>query len=146
MRNLTLAIVLLITSSLSAAELPEWMAGTWRAESDGTQMEEHWTSAAGGMMLGLHRDVRPNGKGFFEFLRIQQKDGVVTYLAMPGGKPATAFPLKSMTDSKVVFENLQHDFPQRIIYWRDGAQLCARVEGKMKEKEESESWCWVKVK
>jgi len=125
-----------------AAEMPSWMQGSWRAESHGTRMEEHWTSAGGGVMLGMHRDVDPKGKFAFEFLRIEQKDGSLVYLAMPSGRPATPFPLKSNTADKVIFENLQHDFPQRIIYWRDGRKLCGRVEGTIGGKEESEQWCW----
>ena len=30
-----------------------------------------------------------------------------------------------------VFENLAHDFPQRVIYRRCGEDLCARIEGAM---------------
>src|SRR4051812_34655810 len=108
-----------------AAEMPSWMQGSWRAESHGTRMEEHWTSAGAGVML-----------------RIEQKDGSLVYLAMPSGRPATPFPLKSITAGKVIFENLRHDFPQRIIYWRDGKKLCGRVEGTIGGKEESEECCW----
>ena len=93
-------------------------------------------------MLGTHRDIRPGGKVFFEFLRIEVRDGVLTYVAQPKGAPPTAFPLKSLSASRVVFEDLKHDFPQRIIYWRDDRALCARVEGTLKGKEESEQWCW----
>ena len=43
-----------------------WMAGTWVGEQDGTRMEELWMKPAGGLMLGLHRDVSASGdKAFF---------------------------------------------------------------------------------
>lgn len=135
MKNTVFALIL-------AANLPTWMTGSWQLKTAGVTMEEHWTSADGGVMLGMHRDVMKDGKTSFEFLRIEQKDGALVYLAMPGGKPATPFPLKSSTDSRIVFENLTHDFPQRIIYWRDGKKLCARVEGTIGGKEEAEEWCW----
>ena len=93
-------------------------------------------------MLGMHRDVRPDKKTSFEFLRIEKRGDTLVYLAMPGGQPPTEFPLKSSDASEIVFENLSHDFPQRILYWRKGAQLCARVEGLMGGKESSEQWCW----
>ena len=138
----TLVLLLMTASPAAAAELPHFMTGTWSAAVDGVRMEEHWTTGDGNLMLGLHRDVRPNGRVFFEFLRVEVRDGVPAYIAQPGGRPATVFPMKSMTDSRVVFENLQHDFPQRIVYWRDGARLCARVEGPMEGKEVSQQWCW----
>ena len=122
------------------------MSGWWASESNGVRMEEVWTTSAGNVMLGLHRDVKPNGKASFEFMRIEAKDGKVVYQAQPGGRPATPFALKSETASRVVFENLGHDFPQRIIYWRSGGRLCARVEGTINGKEESEEWCWKRVK
>ena len=124
---------------------PVWMAGWWASESNGVRMEEVWTDAGGGVMLGLHRDAKPNGKVSFEFLRIEKKDGTLVYQAQPGGRPPTPFTLKSETETRVVFENLKHDFPQRIIYWRDGDKLCARVEGPISGKEESEQWCWNRV-
>ena len=51
-----------------------------------------------------------------------------------------------MTATRVVFENLSHDFPQRIIYSRKGKQLCARIEGTLQGKEEGEEWCWDKAR
>jgi hypothetical protein len=129
----------------AAVALPAWMSGSWSGAIDNVQMEEHWTAPGGGVMLGMHRDV---GKSVeFEFLRIEmQKDGTLVYLAQPFGKPATPFPLKSSTDARVVFENAKHDFPQRIIYWRKDAQLCARVEGTIGGKQESQEWCWTRMK
>jgi Domain of unknown function (DUF6265) len=119
------------------------MAGSWTGESGGVEMEEHWTSAAGGVMLGMHRDLKPNGRTAFEFLRVeQQKNGTLVYQAMPMGRPATPFKLKTITSSRVVFENLEHDFPQRIIYWRDREKLCARVEGTIQGRVELEEYCW----
>jgi hypothetical protein len=40
----------------------------------------------------------------------------------------------------VVFENEAHDFPQRVIYRREGDRLLARIEGKIGGKERSADW------
>ena len=140
--NTLLLIALLLTTPAAAEEFPSWMTGTWTATVDGVRMEEHWTDAGGNLMLGLHRDIRPNGKVFFEFLRIEKRDGKLAYVAQPGGRPATVFPLQRAEASRITFENRQHDFPQRVIYWRDGTRLCARVEGSIDGKEQAEQWCW----
>lgn len=134
--------VLLASSAAAADDFPSWMSGSWAATVDGVRMEEHWTTAAGNVMLGLHRDVKPNGSTFFEFLRIEKRDGALAYVAQPGGRTPVAFPLKELTAARVVFENLQHDYPQRVIYWRDGGRLCARTEGPRRGNEASEQWCW----
>lgn len=127
------------------AVLPTWISGWWAGDIDGVRMEEVWTTPANGLMVGMHRDVL-GGKVAFEFLRIEQRDGSLVYKAMPGGRPATDFPLKSATDKKIIFENPKHDFPRRIIYWREGDKLCARVEGTMQGKEAGEQWCWSRLK
>jgi hypothetical protein len=138
------SVLVLLAASATAADLPKWMAGSWKSVAGPTKMEEHWTTPDGDVMLGIHRDVRTGGKTSFEFLRIERKEGQLVYLAMPGGRPATPFPLKTITETRVVFENPQHDFPQRIIYWREGEKLCARVEGTIRGEAESEQWCWVR--
>jgi hypothetical protein len=120
-----------------------WLAGSWSGDSGGIQMEEHWTAPRGNPMVGMHRDVGKGRTMLFEFLRIEQKGDQIVYLSMPNGRsPATAFPLKELSGTRVVFENLDHDFPQRIIYWKDGADLRARIEGTMNGKAGSEEWRW----
>ena len=39
-----------------------------------------------------------------------------------------------MTGSEIVFENLKHDFPHRIIYRKTADGVAARVEGTMNGK------------
>ena len=129
----------------AAVAFPSWMTGSWSGVHDGVKMEEHWTTADGGLMVGMHRDVGPKGAEF-EFLRIEEKDGKLVYQAQPYGKPATPFAQKTVAADRIVFENAKHDFPQRIIYWRKGEQLCARVEGLIQGKAEGEEWCWNRMK
>jgi hypothetical protein len=95
-----------------------------------------WTLPAGGTMLGVARTVK-NGKTVeWEHSMIRETEpGIWAYVAKPGGQPEAAFPLKSVGAEEVVFENPQHDFPQRIIYRRDGADgIKARIEGVSKGK------------
>jgi hypothetical protein len=120
-----------------------WIAGSWVGTSRGIEMEEHWTAPKGNSMIGVHRDVAKGRTVSFEFLRIEQQGDQVVYLASPGGRsPATPFPLKEVSGARVVFENPTHDFPQRIIYWKDGNDLRARIEGTMNGRPGSEEWRW----
>lgn len=149
MIRLALVLVLSLPSLLSAqgtkpsiADL-SWLSGSWSGESNGVRMEEHWTAPDGNSMVGMHRDVGKGRTMLFEFLRIEQRGDQITYLSMPNGRsPATPFPLKELTGTRVVFENPAHDFPQRIIYWKDGADLRARIEGTVNGKAGSEEWRW----
>ena len=120
-----------------------WIAGSWTGSTGGVEMEEHWTAPKGGSMIGIHRDVAKGRTISFEFLRIEQQKDQIVYLSMPNGRsPATPFPLKEVSGTRVVFENPTHDFPQRIIYWKDGNDLRARIEGTMNGKPGSEEWRW----
>lgn len=139
-------LLFLATSGVAADDFPSFMAGSWGGTVDGVRMEEHWTSAEANLMVGMHRDIRPDGTVFFEFLRIEKRDGILAYVAQPRGGPATEFALSKLTSRRVVFENRRHDYPQRIIYWRNGDRLCARVEGPSRGQETSEQWCWERMK
>lgn len=120
-----------------------WMAGSWSGTARAVEMEEHWTAPKGNSMIGIHRDVAGGKTRLFEFLRIEQQGDQIVYLSMPNGRsPATPFPLKEVSGTRVVFENPAHDFPQRIIYWKDGNDLRARIEGTMNGKQGSEEWRW----
>lgn len=129
-------------SGAGAAALA-WMAGKWGGVQDGIRSEEHWTTADGGGLVGMHKDVKDGRMVSFEFLRIvPDSTGALCYVSSPNGVPPTSFCLKEQTDRRVVFENAAHDFPQRILYWREGKQLRARIEGTIGGKEESAEWIW----
>ena len=108
-----------------------WMAGHWiRHGDDGRSSEEVWLAPRGRLMPGLNREVSASGRSHFEFLRIEQRDdGRVVYVASPGGGPTTEFTLTRLVDQRAIFENPAHDFPRRLIYWREGDSLNARAEG-----------------
>ena len=123
-----------------------WLEGRWEGESDGVSMEEQWTSLRGGALLGLHRDVKAGRMVSFEFLRIEATPEGTFYYASPRSKPPVPFKLAEAGERRAVFENRQHDFPQRILYWLDAAgAMHARVEGPQGGKTVSEEWVWRKV-
>lgn len=106
-----------------------WMSGRWESNADGRWTEESWSAPRGGVMLGFSRSGRGETMREFEFLRLQASDdGVPVYLAQPGGRaPATAFRLTARDATSATFENPRHDFPQRIVYRRDGEVLIATI-------------------
>jgi Domain of unknown function (DUF6265) len=120
-----------------------WLEGSWTGTHDGVAMEEHWTGASGGALLGMHRDVKAGRMTSFEFLRIQTTADGIFYFASPGSAAPIAFKLLALTERHVTFENKAHDFPQRIEYWLDAADvLHARIEGPVDGKNVSEEWAW----
>jgi hypothetical protein len=110
-----------------------WLAGCWQSESAEPGSGEQWTPLAGGTMLGVSRTVRQGRTVEFEFMQLRQlADGRLAFIAMPSGREPTVFPLLRSDDREAVFENANHDFPQRIVYARDGVSgLRARIEGRV---------------
>ena len=124
-----------------------WMAGSWAGEQNGKREEEHWMAPRGDLMVGMHRDSRAGKPSQFEFFRIQERPDGVYYLTQPGGAPVTAFKLVEQGARRVVFENKDHDYPQRIIYWQDApGELRAKIAGTMKGKADSVQWRWTRSK
>ena len=105
-----------------------WLAGCWVGEGG----EECWLAPRGGMMIAVNRAPAREGKlPFFELLRIVEDDEGLLFLAQPGGRaPATPFRAVEVDEQRVVFANPEHDFPQRLTYWREGLTLRVRVEAR----------------
>ena len=111
-------------------ERARWLAGCWELRSPTRLTLEMWMPPAADMMLGGSRTVAGNSVREFEHLRIRAEAGKLVYIALPSGQRETAFPSTQISDSSLVFENLTHDFPQRVIYRRRGADsIVARIEG-----------------
>ncbi|OYT92733.1 MAG: hypothetical protein CFE43_06585 [Burkholderiales bacterium PBB3] len=108
-----------------------WLAGCWASETGEVGSGEHWLPLAGGTMLGVGRTVK-NGKTVsHEFLQIRvNAEGKPVYIAIPSGQKEASFVAILVADGAVTFENLQHDFPQRILYKAlPDNRLAARIEG-----------------
>jgi hypothetical protein len=116
-----------------------WMTGCWEMRNNAkkTVIYEQWSSADGGMLFGIGRTIAEGKVTSWEFMRIEQAGESAKFFAqLPDAASATAFHLKSSTATELVFENLQNDFPHRVIYRSGGKdQLDARIEGTMSGKE-----------
>jgi hypothetical protein len=110
-----------------------WLAGCWQGTlSNGATYEETWLEPRGGEMLGVARMTRAGRSVSYEFMRIADDDGTPVYAAQPSGRPPTLFRATSVTTSEVVFENPEHDYPQRIRYaFTPPDRLLARIEGEV---------------
>lgn len=120
---------LLWASLAGASGPPTFMAGDWCAQDGAQRFEERWTAPADGRMHAIARSFRGSDLTGFEFLRIEEQDGAFIYLAQPGGGAPTPFRESERGAQRIVFSNPQHDYPQRIEYFRDEAGLHALVSG-----------------
>jgi hypothetical protein len=127
------------TPALSAIS---FMAGCWTGlSSNGATIEEQYTGASENMVIGMTRYVRNGRVVDFEFTTIERSDTAFFMTPRPKGVRSDSFALKEVSDGRAVWENLKHDFPQRIIYRRgaDGT-LVARIEGTTPRGDRHSEW------
>lgn len=107
-----------------------WLLGTWQQQTTQKVTEEHWAAVSESSFEGK-TTTRYTSKDsvYIEHLRLVAMLDGVFYLAMVPENPLPV-PFKAMECQKhvAVFENQQHDFPQRLRYELIGEQLHIRVE------------------
>ncbi len=118
----------------------QWMVGSWVQDKEKETVMESWIGPVNGMMAAVNVSGWASGKTSYEFLRIADTRDTMSYYASPVGRAPVEFKYKEAGNQRVVFENLTNDYPQRIIYWKDGDLLAARIEGKLQGQERSDEW------
>lgn len=107
-----------------------WLGGCWEMRRGPSVTQEMWMAPSGGAMLGVSRNVVRDTVREWEHLMLGPTPSGLAYVAKPARQAETAFAATQISDSLLVFENPQHDFPQRILYRRRGADsVIARIEG-----------------
>jgi hypothetical protein len=135
---LPLAVALLTAAAHAQAPVAKptlqdfaWLAGHWRTEQADRVIDEQWMAPAGGLMMGMARNVQAGKVREYEFTLLRQEpNGDILYIASPSKQAEAAFKLTSLRDGEAVFENPEHDFPKKVVYARqaDGSLLAA-IEG-----------------
>jgi hypothetical protein len=60
-------------STAAPADLA-WLSGSWAGEKDGEPIEEHWSAAAGGAMMGMFRWLKEEKVFFYEFMTVEREE------------------------------------------------------------------------
>ena len=94
----------------------EWITGLWQSELSNGKYYERWTASDENSMIGEAFIVKGGDTIPSEELKIQVMSDGIYYIAIPRNQEETHFKLVSLEGQEAVFENLEHDFPQRIIY------------------------------
>jgi hypothetical protein len=130
-----LSIALATLPALASAQATQpnklgWMQGCWAMVNQERAIEEQWMAPRGKTMVGTSRTVQGANLVGYEFMLIREQGDKIAFEVRPSGKAPVMFTASAITDSSVVFENSQHEFPQKIGYRRDGdSTLYAWIEG-----------------
>lgn len=127
-------LVLVMAAGSAVGQMPldrlAWLGGCWQSEDGNRTTVEMWLPPQGGLMVGASRTVAAGRASGYEHLRIRADGEHIVYTAIPSGQDEADFRSVEVSDSGFTVENLEHDFPQRIIYRRTAPdRLMVRVEG-----------------
>ncbi|WP_106639908.1 DUF6265 family protein [Allosphingosinicella vermicomposti] len=119
-----------------------WIAGYWLNCDDDREVAETWGERVGGIQLGY--SVTTGKQAFSWEQMLIESEGFeptdLVFHAQPRGQAPASFRLLSAKGQEVVFENKDNDFPQRIIYRRNGDTLIGRIEGMSEGKMHQLEW------
>lgn len=111
-----LLLILVANSSIAQSKLPEFLRGNWRVENK--EVYEHWDKLNETNMKGFSFQIKDGQMAITEYLDITQKGDEITYtVSVINQNKGKAIPFQMIeTDSTYTFENLNHDFPKKVIY------------------------------
>lgn len=93
-----------------------WLQGCWTYEGGGWTIDEQWMAPRGDAMVGMSRTSRRDSLRSYELVVIRSSASGLQFEAYPSGQPSAVFHAVDTGPDRVVFENPDHDFPQRIGY------------------------------
>ncbi len=140
MRQLFIIVFLSIFSGCRSGETPvscpdagklSWLKGTWKLENE--DVFEHWDEDGPVRLTGRSTAIENGDTVLLETMSMEITDGqgaLVVRVADQNEDQPIAFALTRCAEGRLLFENPEHDFPQRVAYERgENGTLLAWVEG-----------------
>ncbi|MDI5893329.1 DUF6265 family protein [Flavobacterium algoritolerans] len=157
-RKTTLILLLLVIVSCKNSDYNKnekikaasWLLGNWENKSADGNLTENWEKLNDSTFQAQSYYIKEKDTVHFESIILQQKGENLTYTATVKGqnndKPVV-FKLTTATDKQVSFENLKHDYPQKISYSQiTPDSLVAKISGIQQGKSSSEQFSMKKIK
>lgn len=148
---LIIAVVLLSSGLLYSQDDTGMMPveGRWLMDIGGIKIYEIWEKQADGSLKGISYLLEDGDSTFLEALELKSVSGKIIYSAViegqNEGKPVD-FELTGADDNIYIFENNEHDFPQKIVYeLRKNGVLNASISGKKGDKTKTVNFNYKKI-
>jgi len=136
MRSLLLLFLLLASTACGGAPDDEigtatsstqisWLGGCWQTQ-DGATVET-WVIADDTHAFGSNFSLKDGKVSFFEHMRIEPHESGLAFQAYPAGNGPSGFLQEAIDKNTITFANDEHDYPQRIKYWRTEGILSAKI-------------------
>ncbi|THU41976.1 hypothetical protein FAM09_07695 [Niastella caeni] len=126
------------------------LTGLWKMDSQRGAIYEEWEVKNDKELLGRSYKIRNNDTVLLENVIISLQGDAIFYTPVvqdQNNRQPVLFKLISCNNNRYVFENKEHDFPQRVIYDLASANdLRARIEGSKNGKEMGSDFNYTRVK
>lgn len=135
------------TSNIQKAQ---WLIGTWENKNQKGSIYETWSQTNNNEYSGKSYIVKEKDTIVFENIRLVQNQDGLFYIPIfknqNDGLPIR-FAIKTISDTQLVFENKEHDFPQIISYTKIGVDsLIAEISGIKKGQERKQTFPMKRMK
>lgn len=125
------------------------LSGIWQTDTGEGILYEEWTKSRNNIMYGKSYMVDSGDSLVFERIELVKRDSGIFYIPVVKDQNKdlpVSFRMTNATDSSFVFENRNHDFPQRIIYrFVTNDSIVARIEGDVKGAQRSMEFYYRRV-
>ncbi|MEJ5048997.1 DUF6265 family protein [Chryseobacterium culicis] len=155
----TTLILAMIGLSITSSRTPqqhemkkiEWLLGTWETKTSKGNLYETWTRKSTTEFQGKSYYLKQKDTVLFESVRLVEIDKKLHYIVSvknQNNEQPVDFSSNLIKDpALLVFENLQHDFPQTIKYKKMGKDsLWAEISGIMNGKMARQSFPMKKIR
>jgi antitoxin component YwqK of YwqJK toxin-antitoxin module len=137
-----IVIVVLVSCSGPNSEIAnmDWLDGKWTSKVQGNDVTESWKRTNDSTWTGKSEFIKDGELLFSEEMTISKHNNVFRFTSLSenqneGG--SIQFIAKESSKNKVVFENLAHDFPQKIVYEKNHKDsILAYITGMLNGKKE----------
>lgn len=130
MKLIPLLIIFALNLFAQDESISKLFSGKWKMEIDNAEVFEEWMAVDSTELVGKGYSVEDGEVIESERIYLKKFADTWAYVAIPKNQAITLFALSDFTQNKFIFENGEHDFPQRIIYeFTPDGKLNASIEG-----------------
>lgn len=100
-------------------ERTQWIIGSWYSESADARSYEFWNQLNDSTLSGRSYSISNGDTVSSEFIKLVNRNGQISYMPTVREENdglTVRFELRSISETKMIFENPDHDFPQIISY------------------------------
>ena len=109
-------------------EALSWLTGDWRGEGNHETLEEHYSSAVGGTILGTSREIADASPHHREFLLFEQQGSDVTLTVIIPSQTVLIFRLSRAETGVHVFETADTPAQQLVFRQTSATRMCIELD------------------